>query len=171
MLADGSRDDGPGGRRLRESTWVSDRVDETDLAVIEQLQANGRASFRSIADAVGISESAARKRVNRLIDDDVIQVVAVLNALAAEGTVITMAQLKVSGDIEAASEEISAWPECSWIVVGAGPHDLAAELVCAGREELLDVVRRLHRVPGVEDVETFLYLKVKKQLYVGPILS
>ncbi len=166
-----SRDDGNDANRLLHAAWKPDRIDGTDLAVIEQLQANGRASFKSIADVVGISETAVRKRVNRLIDEGMIQIVAVLNSLSARGIVMAMAQLKVGGDVDVVSEKITGWPECSWVAVGAGRFDVLAELVCDGREALLDVFRRLHNLEGVREVEMFFYLKVHKQLYVGPLLS
>ncbi len=84
---------------------------------------------------------------------------------------MAMAQLKVSGDVDVVSERITGWPECSWVAVGAGRFDVLAELVCDGREALLDVFRRLHNLEGVREVEMFFYLKVHKQLYVGPLLS
>ena len=59
------------------------QVDETDRAIIEQLQTDGRISYTKLGTAIGLSEAATRQRVQRLIDGGVIQVVAVTNPLCS----------------------------------------------------------------------------------------
>ena len=53
------------------------RLDATAKRIIELLQEDGRISYAAIAKAVGLSEAAARARVQKLLDSDVMQVVAV----------------------------------------------------------------------------------------------
>ena len=48
-------------------------VDDTDRAIIEQLQRDGRVPYTRLGAAVGLSEAAARQRVQRLIDSGVMQ--------------------------------------------------------------------------------------------------
>jgi len=60
----------------------SDNVlDPIDRAIIEQLQRDGRTPYTRLGTAVGLSEAAARHRVQRLIDTGVMQVVAVTNPM------------------------------------------------------------------------------------------
>jgi len=63
------------------STPAGVRIDGVDQLIIEQLQVDGRMPYTKLASAVGLSEAAARQRVQRLIDTGVIQVVAVTNPL------------------------------------------------------------------------------------------
>lgn len=49
------------------------RIDDTDRHIIASLQDNGRASFRAVGDAVGLSAPAVKRRVDRLVDDGVIE--------------------------------------------------------------------------------------------------
>ncbi|MFX8645001.1 AsnC family transcriptional regulator, partial [Acinetobacter baumannii] len=58
-----------------------DALDETSKLIIEQLQEDGRRSYARIGAAVGLSEAAVRQRVQKLIDSDVMQIVAVTNPL------------------------------------------------------------------------------------------
>ena len=51
-------------------------LDAVSKAIIEQLQQDGRRSYATIAKAVGLSEAAVRQRVQRLLDSEVMQVVA-----------------------------------------------------------------------------------------------
>ena len=52
-------------------------LDDTDKAIIRALQLDGRTPYSKLGPAVGLSQAAARQRVQRLIDRGVMQVVAV----------------------------------------------------------------------------------------------
>lgn len=149
--------------------WLTEAVDDLDLKIIARLQVDGRMPAKAIAEEVDVSEVTVRKRLARLLDDQVIEVVAVPNALASDRTIMAMAQIRTSRDAEAVGAEIGDWPEAGWVAVGVGPFDLVVGLVCDGRRDFEDVLGRLHAVDGVADLQTFVYLKVLKQLYVGPL--
>jgi len=57
------------------------RLDDVSKRIIELLQDDGRASYATIAKAVGLSEAAARQRVQRLLESGVMQIVAVTDPL------------------------------------------------------------------------------------------
>ena len=59
------------GRAIRTS------LDGVSKAIIAELQHDGRRSYAAIGKVVGLSEAAVRQRVQRLIDNGVMQVVAV----------------------------------------------------------------------------------------------
>jgi hypothetical protein len=48
-------------------------MDQIDHAIIDTLRANGRASYADIGAEVNLSASAAKRRVDRLVEDGVIQ--------------------------------------------------------------------------------------------------
>ena len=51
-------------------------------------------------------------------------------------------------------------------MVCAGSYDVLAELVVNDDEELLDLINgRIRAVAGVQSTETFVYLKLRKQIY------
>ena len=53
-----------------------DALDDPDKAIVELLQDDGRRSYTGLAAAVGLSEAAVRTRVQRLIENNVVQIVA-----------------------------------------------------------------------------------------------
>jgi DNA-binding Lrp family transcriptional regulator len=55
-----------------ENMSSQEATDKKDKKIIEQLLRDGRAPYADIANSVGLSESAVRKRVERLIRDKVI---------------------------------------------------------------------------------------------------
>ncbi len=61
---------------------------------------------------------------------------------------------------------MAALPEVDYVVVTAGSFDLLIEVVCENDEHLLELFnRRIRWIPSVTTTETFVYLKLKKQLY------
>jgi DNA-binding Lrp family transcriptional regulator len=56
-------------------------LDQIDCQMIELLQKDGRISNTDIAKEIGLSEATVRTRLNRLIQDEFIQIVAVSNPI------------------------------------------------------------------------------------------
>ena len=140
------------------------KVDELDRRIIEELQANGRESFRRIADRLGVSEATVRARYARLTSEGVLQVVGVTNPLGL-GFDQAMVGVRTSGAPESVADAISQWPEADYVVVTAGRFDVVVEVVAADRRELLDLTNRMRALDGVASTETFFYLEMWKQLY------
>ena len=56
-------------------------LDQLDCQMIELLQKDGRISNTDIAKQIGMSEATVRTRLNRLIQEEFIQIVAVSNPI------------------------------------------------------------------------------------------
>jgi Lrp/AsnC family transcriptional regulator for asnA, asnC and gidA len=140
-------------------------LDAVDRAIIEALQRNGRESFRSIAARVGVAEGTVRARYARLCADDILQVTGVTNPLGLGFDAQALVGLKTAGAPEPVAEEIASWSEADYVVVTAGRFDLLVEVVCADRRHLLEVTNRMRALEDVVSTETFLYLRLCKQVY------
>ena len=141
-------------------------LDEVSKRIVEQLQEDGRQPFATIARTVGLSEAAVRQRVQKLLDQGVMQIVAVTDPVQVGFSRQAMVGLRVDGDVTAVAEQVTALREVDYVVVTAGSFDLLVEVVCEDDEHLLDLVsRRLRALPGVRTTETFVYLKLRKQRY------
>jgi Lrp/AsnC family transcriptional regulator for asnA, asnC and gidA len=140
-------------------------IDETDRAIIEELQRDGRAPYTRLGAAVGLSEAAARQRVQRLIDSGVMQVVAVTNPLAHGYRRMAMVGVRTEGPTDDIAKALQAMPDIDYLVVSAGSFDLMAEVVVADDGALLDLTNRIRGVPGVLNTETFIYLDLVKQTF------
>ena len=141
-------------------------LDETSKQIIEQLQEDGRRAYATIGKAVGLSEAAVRQRVQRLLDAGVMQIVAVTDPLQVGFTRQAMIGIRVEGEIGPVADLLAGLPEVDYVVVTAGSFDLLAEVVCEDDDHLLEVLsHRIRTLPGVRGTETFVYLKLRKQLY------
>jgi len=147
----------------REASVV---VDEVSRSIIEQLQEDGRRPYATIGKAVGLSEAAVRQRIQRLTEAGVMQIVAVADPAALGFSRSAMVGITVHGDIEKVADALEAMPEIDYLVVCAGSYDILAELVVTDDEELLDLINgRIRAVEGVHSTQTFIYLKLRKQIY------
>ena len=141
-------------------------LDDVSKAIIEHLQADGRRSYAAIAKSVGLSEAAVRARVQRLLDSEVMQIVAVTDPLQIGFTRQAMVRIRADGDLRLVADRLTEMSEVDYVVTTAGSFDLIIEVVCENDDELLDLLsRRIRTLPGVVSTETFVYLKLNKQRY------
>lgn len=141
-------------------------IDSVSLAIIEQLQEDGRRPYAAIGKAVGLSEAAVRQRVQKLLDQGVMQIVAVTDPLTVGFRRQAMIGINVEGDLDPVADALTAMDEVEYVVVTAGSFDLLIEIVCEDDDHLLEVInKRIRTLPGVRSTESFVYLKLRKQTY------
>ena len=141
------------------------QVDDTDRAIIEQLQADGRISYTKLGAAIGLSEAATRQRVQRLMDGGVLQVVAVTNPLSLGYRRMAMIGVRTEGPTDGIAKKLDGFTDIEYLVVTAGSFDIMCEVVVPDDASLLDLTNRIRRVAGVTSTETFIYLDLVKQNY------
>ncbi|GHG55300.1 Lrp/AsnC family transcriptional regulator [Streptomyces griseocarneus] len=141
-------------------------IDAVSLAIIEQLQEDGRRPYAAIGKAVGLSEAAVRQRVQKLLDQGVMQIVAVTDPLTVGFRRQAMVGVNVEGDLDPVADALTAMDEVEYVVVTAGSFDLLIEIVCEDDDHLLETInKRIRTLPGVRSTESFVYLKLRKQTY------
>jgi len=141
-------------------------LDDVSKAIIEELQQDGRRSYAAIGKVVGLSEAAVRQRVQRLIDNNVMQVVAVTDPLELGFARQAMIGITAQGELEPIADQLAKMEEVDYVVITAGSFDLLAEVVCESDEHLLEVLsHRIRTIEGIVSTETFMYLKLRKQTY------
>ncbi len=142
------------------------QLDDTAKAIIEQLQDDGRRSYADIGKAVGLSEAAVRQRVQKLTDSGVMQIVAVTDPLQLGFYRQAMIGLKISGDTRLVADALAKISSVDYVVLTAGSFDAMAEVVCENDDDLIALLNsEIRTIPGVLSTETFVYLKLRKQLY------
>jgi Lrp/AsnC family transcriptional regulator for asnA, asnC and gidA len=141
-------------------------LDDADKALVELLQTDGRLPYTRLAAAVGLSEAAVRQRVQRLIENKVVQIVAVTDPLTLGFRRQAMVGVKIEGDIIAVADALTLISEVDYVVCTSGSFDLLFELVCEDDDHLLNLLNdRVRTIPGVRSTETFMYLRLRKQTY------
>jgi Lrp/AsnC family transcriptional regulator for asnA, asnC and gidA len=142
-------------------------LDETDRAIVARLQYDGRMPFTEIAAEMELSEGAVRRRVKRMVDDGVLQIVGIVEPQFLDWQAAAMIGVTVqAGQIEVAAEQIAQLPEVTYLFMSSGGFDLFVEAYCRDRAHFASFLsQKLQKVPGVERTETFMILKMYKLSY------
>jgi len=136
-------------------------MDDIDRAILRELQVDGRIPYSDLGPKVGLSPSAARQRLQRLIDTKVVQVVGVTDPMAMGGQTMALLGLRVDGDPRAVADELARHDEVVYAVLVSGTFDLFVEVVCRRPYALLEFVNAVVRpVEGVTAVESFPYFGI-----------
>ena len=148
------------------SALSSPPLDDVSKQLVEELQTDGRRSYADLAKSVGLSEAAVRQRVRRLLDDGVMQIVAVTDPATVGFSRQAMVGIKAEGDVREIARRLSSLPELEYVVLCAGSFDILVELVCEDDERLLSLLNEsIRSIEGVRETETFIYLRLVKQTY------
>src|ERR1700693_594176 len=139
-------------------------IDDIDLHIIEALQQDGRRPFTKIAADLGISEASVRQRVANLINTQVMQIVAVTNPIKLGFSLASMIGIRASGErLLEVAKAISEFDEVIYLILCTGSFDMLAEVVCRDNDHLLHfLTETLYKVPGGQQAESFMYLRVGK---------
>ena len=146
---------------------ASPAVDEIDLEIIAALRKDGRIAFAQIAEQLNVSPGMIRLRYNRLVEEGYLKVVAITNPLRMGFKTMAMIGIRADGSkLLTVAEKISRLDEVIYIVVASGRFDIFAEVVCRDHEHLLRfITEKLSTIDGVRDSESFLHLKIVKEVY------
>src|SRR5665213_1171923 len=148
------------------SSSVAGILDDVNKAIVEQLQQDGRRTYGSIAEAVGLSEAAVRQRVQKMRDAGIMQIVAVTDPLQVGFRSQAMVGIRADGDAREVADALAAVDDIDYVVMVAGEYDILVELVCEDEDRLLELLNSvIRKIPGLRETETFMYLKLKKQTY------
>jgi Lrp/AsnC family transcriptional regulator for asnA, asnC and gidA len=140
-------------------------LDDVSRSIVSELQADGRRAYAQIGRSVGLSEAAVRQRVQKLVDTQAMQIVAIADPAQLGFARQGMLGIKTDGDPLAAADAIAKIDEVIYLVVTAGSFDLLCEVVAVDDDHLLQIISTLRAVPGVRSTETFVYLDITKQTY------
>jgi Lrp/AsnC family transcriptional regulator, regulator for asnA, asnC and gidA len=169
----GPTDGGPAGAAggepgPLEGAPTSDTPDPPDRAIIEVLRRDGRRPYGAIAEQVGLSEAAVRRRVQRLRETGVIRIVAVVDPARLGLRRQAMVGVRTEGDVRPVASRLGALGGVERVVLCAGSFDVLVEVRCEDDAHLLDLVcDSIRSIPGVRSTETFVYLERVRQASDG----
>ena len=114
----------------------------------------------------GTAGTPVRQRVQKLTEAGVMQVVAVTDPMQLGFYRQAMIGIRATGDTRILADQLAAIPAVDYVVLTAGSFDILAEVVCEDDDELLTLLNlKIRSLEGVASTETFVYLKLHKQLY------
>lgn len=155
--------------RLGEDPEMTDLVfDDFDIALIAELQIDGRLTFGELARRTGRSASACRARVLRLLDSGVMRIGAVRSRRSATSSVLSGVGVVLRGDSEGAAsaeELLLEIPTIEFAARTLGRYGLIATIAARSLADYTEIVRRIRAHPSVHLVETWVHAFVWLERY------
>ncbi|AOR36372.1 AsnC family transcriptional regulator [Streptomyces fodineus] len=145
-------------------------MDEIDRAILRELQTDGRIAYADLGPKVGLSASAARQRLQRLLESRAVQVVGVTDPMAMGGQAMALLGIGVDGDPRTVADALAERPEVVYSVLTSGGFDLFAEVVAPGPKALLDFVNDVVRpLEGVREIQSFPYFGIHTHRFLWDV--
>ncbi|RNL83462.1 Lrp/AsnC family transcriptional regulator [Halostreptopolyspora alba] len=142
-------------------------LDDTDAAIVRELQADGRIPYETLAGRIGLSRAAARLRVQRLERNRAIRVVGVLHPAIRGIGVLAQVTIGVDSATAPVVSTVADLSPVTTVCVTTGRHPLVAEVRERDLATLTDTVDRIRAAPGVAEVDTRVYTRVVKDPYLA----
>ena len=142
-------------------------LDDLDRALIEKLGGDGRLSYERLGSQVGLSRTAARARLQRLMETGAVRVEAI--AHPAVGGFHTFTHLSLTtGDVPVrdVAREVAALPFAPFVSIVAGRFSMIAELRTRDLGSMELAIDEVRGVPGVLAVDTVVYTDVVKDSHL-----
>ncbi|OZG58512.1 AsnC family transcriptional regulator [Bifidobacterium tissieri] len=156
----------PSGNGNESQPTREGTLDDVNKKIVALLQEDGRRSYVSIGKEIGLSEAAVRLRVQKMLDDDVMQIVAVTNPMEMGFRRQAMVGITVNGDIEYVAQKLKDIRQIDYIIITAGRFDILAEVFAEDDESMLELVnRQIRKIDGIDRTELFTYMRLESQRY------
>ena len=141
-------------------------IDNIDYAIITCLQRDSRTPSAEIARQVGVAERTVRARIERLVDDGMIRLIAIVNPRALGYTVTADVFLEVEiGRVQQVADTVAAFPDVYYVGMTTGDRDVSLQLYAESVDDLYDfVTEKLNRIPGVLRARTFVVPRIVKSI-------
>lgn len=146
---------------------MSSTLDNTDRAIIGALKSDGRMPFTAIAGQLSVSPGMIRQRVQRLVDEGVLQFVTVTHPLKTGYHTMALIGVRADGHrLQEIARQIAAFDEVIYLAITSGAYHFLVEVTCVDNADLLRfLTEKLYGVEGVREAETFIYLEIVKEIY------
>jgi len=142
--------------------------DRIDIKIVNLLLEDGRMSASEMSRRMGdISERSIRYRIDRMIDEGVIQISAVVSPEALGLTVKADVWLEVESDlILEVAKKMAAFENVTYVACGIGQNDISIQIAAKDTAEIYYFVTEvIRKVPGVRKTTTSIVPIVIKDVY------
>ena len=141
------------------------QLDDTDIAILKQLQEDGRKPFSEIASILNVASNTIRNRVTRLREANLLQIIGWVDPLAVGYRAPAHIQIAIEPPslTEAAAIALSELPEARFVAMITGEYPIMVDVRCRDQEHLTALItERIYNIEGVVRTLTNMYLHVYK---------
>jgi Lrp/AsnC family transcriptional regulator for asnA, asnC and gidA len=134
-------------------------MDPTDVKIIKILQSDSRRPFVEIANEIGLSESAVRRRVKNLTKQEIIKKFTVEINSGDKTSAIALISVNSTSDTSFVSGKLMGLVGVEVIYEITGQYDIAAVISAPSISEINKCIDEVRKTEGVSDTNTVIILK------------
>jgi Lrp/AsnC family transcriptional regulator for asnA, asnC and gidA len=136
---------------------------DIDYKITRLLQKNGRIPNTEIAKKLGISEATVRNRLQALIKEEHIQILAIVNPIKLKSGMVGNIRIKAENKkLDTVSKALFKIDELWYISQLVGKHDFDAEFYVSSQGDFGRLIERIKGIDGIIDLETSLITRYVK---------
>lgn len=140
-------------------------IDAADARIISQLAKDGRKPNVAIAQEVGLSETAVRRRLERLFKNNIVQVAGRLNPERIGYEVDAVLALLVDFNrVDEVGEQLAQQANVRYAAVGLGEYDLLVWVSFRNNAEMMDFMsNKVRNLQGVLRCQVLPIMRILKR--------
>lgn len=132
-----------------------DKIDEKILALLKE---DSRMSFTKISAKTGLSESAIRRRIKKLVNSGIIKKFTIQTKQTGLGAIVWVSVINPPS-LPEISKEINKLPNVKNVYEVSGPYDICAILRAENIENLNQCVDQIRKIKSIHKTETIIIMK------------
>ena len=140
-------------------------IDSFDEKIIKILQNDARKPFVEIANSIGLSESAVRRRIKNLTDNNVIKKFTIEINSRGKTSAITLISVASSSDTSTVTSKLLNLEGVDVVYEITGQYDIAAIISAPEISEINSYIDEVRKIEGVSDTNTVIILKTLKNIW------
>ena len=136
------------------------KIDQINIKIMRHIR-DGRKSLKKIADAMNLSENTVRNRLNKMIDEGVLEISGLVDPTAIPGHMVVFVGVKLSTmELVKRGEDFKELKGVISASVVTGRYDLILTVLLNEDFSLLDFyTEQVSHIKDVQSVETFVIYK------------
>jgi Lrp/AsnC family transcriptional regulator for asnA, asnC and gidA len=143
------------------------KINKIDIDIINLLMLDGRMTASEIAQRIGFTERSVRYRIERLRENGIIKVTAVVNPRALGYTVVADVLIEMeSGATKSVVQKLLAMDFVTYLATSIGESDISVQIVGRSNEEIYTIVTEaIGQIKGVRKTTTSIVPNVLRDVH------
>ena len=144
-------------------------LDKLDIAILKQLEQDGRKRYSEIAEDLGVAVSTISARVAKMIDKEIVSIIAIINPFNVGLEAPAIIDIAIQPHyFDQVVEIILDYPEVNYASMTTGEYNLEIDVYCRDTQHLVELITcRLNTLEGIQDIKVKYQLKRLKLVSTG----
>lgn len=138
--------------------------DKTDERLVQLLREDAKRNSQELAKQLKLSAATVRRRLRKLLGGGLLQIVGVIDPAKFGFPLATLIAVNVAhNELESAVKTLADEPGIVWLSTTTGRFDVMAIAQFRSIDALSEfLTKKLPRIEGIKDSETFVCLDIQK---------